>query len=417
MKRYLYFIALTVPVLFFLNYWIKPLQSGNNELADPVSGLSPRLSEFDRNILEFEKYIYSEIEKSGTVGAALVITRDNETILLKCYGVRKAGENEPVDPETRFRLASVSKTITGTLAGILDGKGILKLDEKIKDIIPGFRLKDSVNTADLSIRHILSHTSGLVPHAYDNLVEAGLPFDVLMDSLQRVNISAPPGILYGYQNLVFSLYDTLSSLKTGKDFSSLLGEYLFEPLGMQHSGSGYNGFTSGGNIAYPHRRSGTAFKPLKMNNRYYNTQPAAGISTSISDLGIFLKALTGNDTVALPAQILDTVFSPQVVTPLRRNYLRHWDPVDSRHYSLGWRIIGYKGRTIAYHGGYIQGYRAEIAVCLEEKTGIAFLSNSPGNVASKVVPEFLNRYFDMLDDPEYVEPGQQDPPITLVREY
>jgi beta-lactamase class C len=86
-----------------------------------------------------------------------------------------------------------------------------------------------------------------------------------------------------------------------------------------------------------------------------------------------------------------------IVSPLKWRYIRNWDPIDSKYYSLGWRIYLYKGRKIIYHGGYVTGYRAEIAFCPEENVGIAFLQNSPNHTAAVCVPEFFNRWFIQTD--------------------
>ena len=90
------------------------------------------------------------------------------------------------------------------------------------------------------------------------------------------------------------------------------------------------------------------------------------------------------------------ISSPQIKTPLKRNYTRYWDPIDGRYYSYGWRIFDYKGKRILYHGGYVRGYRAEIAFCPEEKTGIAFLLNSPNRLASQFIPTFFNIYLEEM---------------------
>jgi beta-lactamase class C len=71
--------------------------------------------------------------------------------------------------------------------------------------------------------------------------------------------------------------------------------------------------------------------------------------------------------------------------------------VDSKAYGIGWRIIDYKGRKIAYHGGFVKGYRAEIALCKAENFGIVYLSNSPSAIAARSVPEFINRLFEFKD--------------------
>jgi beta-lactamase class C len=95
--------------------------------------------------------------------------------------------------------------------------------------------------------------------------------------------------------------------------------------------------------------------------------------------------------------IRNIVFTPQVTTPLNRNYFKNWDHVKSKQYAIGWRKVNYKNRDVAYHGGYVQGYRAEIAVCMDENIGIAFLSNSPNTMGTKTVPEFLDLLFEKKD--------------------
>jgi beta-lactamase class C len=351
------------------------------------------LSPMDSLVLLFDKDLTQLIDSLAPVGTATVVTHNNRIIYQKCTGVKQVGGDDPVDEETMFRLASVSKTITGVLAGMLHHDQIVGLDDKVTDYLSEFKLKDTLSTATLTVRNILSHTSGLVPHAYDNLVEAKVPFSVIMDSLWRVNISDIPGRLYGYQNVMFSLYDTIAAIKTGLPFDRLLKERLFYPFGMRSASAGYAPFADNPNKAMPHIRSGKGYRPIGLNDRYYNTNPAAGINASISDMGKFLLAINTRDPHLMHPQVIDTVLSPQVVSPLRRVYLRQWNGVESKHYGLGWRIIGYNGCQVAYHGGYVRGYRAEIAVCRDQGIGIAFLSNSPGSTGSYVIPMFLDLYF------------------------
>ncbi len=61
------------------------------------------------------------------------------------------------------------------------------------DLYPGFRLKDSLSTEEMTIKHLLSHTTGLVPYAFDNLVEADIELPDIIARLNEVDISAPPG--------------------------------------------------------------------------------------------------------------------------------------------------------------------------------------------------------------------------------
>jgi len=398
-------LGLALATLFIL------LWSGAGEARIEPSPAEPTpavMSHTDSLIRHFDDLLQARVDSAGLVGGAVVITIGDSVVYRRCFGVKEAGGRDSIDSHTIFRLASVSKTMTGTLAGILASQGLVGLDERVINCLPGFRLKDPVNTNELAVWHLLSHTSGLVPHAYDNLVEAHLPMKTIIDSLKLVNIAGLPGQYYGYQNVVFSLYDTIAYKKTGEPFDQLLKEKLFVPFGMHDASAGFESFMANPDRAMPHRKRGSQYAELKVNDRYYNTLPAAGVNASISDMGQFLLALNGSRPEVFSAAIADSIFTPRIKTALKWSYLRKWDKVDSKAYGLGWRIIGYHGHSIAYHGGYVEGYRAEVAVCRDERIGIAWLSNSPGPVGSETVPLFLDLYFKGLNNPAAVSQAEPD---------
>ncbi|MCK4747845.1 MAG: beta-lactamase family protein, partial [Bacteroidales bacterium] len=306
----------------------------------------------------------------------------------------KRGESEKIDEHTLFRLASVSKGFAGALACMLELEGVFSLDDRVTVHYPGFRLKDSINTADLTLRHLLSHTSGLVPYAFDNLVEANEDLAGIIGRLHEVDISAPPGELYGYQNVLFSMLDPIARRATGVPYPVLLDEMIFRPLGLNDASAGPINQTQGSNVAFPHVRGREGYIPLDPHRGYYNVLPAAGINASISDMGQWLLALMGEMPGQFPDSVCSQLSTPVVYTPLKAKYTRNWKPFRERYYSLGWRVYQYRERTIVYHGGYIRGYRAEIGFCPEEMTGIAFLQNSPNGLASRSIPSFFDLFID-----------------------
>lgn len=349
-------------------------------------------------VKEYLDLLAALLDSANNVGAAITIVNKDQVLLLKTFGVKKAGSNDSIDSHTVFRLASVSKGFTGVLACILEKEGILSLQDKVVNFLPSFRLKDSINTYELNIEHLLNHASGLVPHAYDNLIEDGLPLHRILNHLSEVNISAPPGVLYGYQNVLFSLIDTIAYIETGMSYKKLMEKKVFKPLQMRNASVGPKIFTRrNANIAYPHGRNDSSYFLIQVNLGYYNISPAAGVNASISDLSIWLQALLGHNPDVLDSIILDKIAEPLIETPLKYRYIRYWDNIESKHYSLGWRIYQYKNRKIVYHGGFVRGYRAEIAFCPDENIGIAFLQNSPNRVASMSIPAFFNIYFNYLN--------------------
>lgn len=404
MKKLNYLIILVLIIIAVVAFKVqtqdkKPEANADIEILQ--ENIEPNYAlEIQDALIPFDSLITAEIEESGTVGAAVVITYKNQIAFLKCFGVCRIGSADSININTVFRLASVSKTVTGVLAGILSEEYIIELDDRVVEYIPDFQLQNNSSTNNLTIRNILSHTSGLVPHAYDNLIEEHVPFETVMTRLKDVDISAPPGKVYGYQNVIFSLYDTITAIKTSRKFEEILAEKVFIPFHMKNASVGFDSFKKDSNIAYPHYGSKGNFRTMKLNNRYYSTAPAAGINASISDLSNFLLTLLNDSSEVLNRNVREMVFTPQVVSPLNRRYFLHWKNVKSKQYAIGWRTVEYKNRNVAYHGGYVSGYRAEIALCFDENVGIAFLSNSPNSIGTKVVPTFLDLLFDLKDNPK-----------------
>ena len=351
-------------------------------------------------LTKFDSIFNATNDSSGAVGTAVVITYKGQVVLKKCFGVKAIGENNPIDENTIFRLASVSKTVSGVLAGILANEQLVNLDEKVSDILPGFRLKNEENTRSLLVRHLLSHSTGLEPHAFDMMVEDLVPLDQIIARLNEAEIAAPPGKVYAYQNVMFSVFAPIVQEKTKKSFQQLMQEKVFEPFGMKNASLDFESFENNPNKAFPHQQTEKSFKTLKLNNRYYETAPAAGVNASISDMGQFLLAISSDDDDLFPKAARQITFTPQIESPLKRSYYRNWGALGTKYYALGWRVIQFKGHTIAHHAGYVSGYQSEIAVCPDYETGIAVLTNSPNNMFSTNIHAYLSMLTDYLHEKE-----------------
>ena len=353
-------------------------------------------SEIDPLLGPLDSLLQQAFDSSGMVGAAVVVTYKGEIVHTKCLGVRKVGEDLPVDKHTVFRLASVSKSVTGVLASILDDESILSLDDKVVDYLPNFQLKNAQYTQALTLRNILSQSSGVVPHAYDLMVEDKVPLEKNMTYLDEAAITAPPSKMYTYQNVVYSMYEPILKVKTQQDFSQIMYDKVFQPFGMNDASLCFQKFQNNENIAYPHVRiAQKKYCSIALNDRYYNTAPAAGVNASIADMGNLLKNISGYYPQLFSEEAKTTAFTPYINSPVRRKYFKSWgQDVSDVSYGLGWRLLNYKGHKVAYHGGYVKGYKAEIALCNNDDIGIAILSNSPTSLTSKCIPSFLSSYFE-----------------------
>jgi beta-lactamase class C len=167
---------------------------------------------------------------------------------------------------------------------------------------------------------------------------------------------------------------------------------------MKNASLDFESFSQNPDKAYPHQQTGNevkpVFTPLKLNNRYYTTAPAAGVNASISDMGQFLLAISSKDDDLFSEEARKITYTPQIESILKRSYYRNWGALGTKYYALGWRIIHFKNHTIAQHSGFVQGYQSEIAVCHDSEIGIAVLTNSPNSFTSTYIPAFLSMFFD-----------------------
>ncbi len=346
-------------------------------------------------ISRFETFVLDTMQRRQLPGLAIAIVKGNQIVYLNSFGVKEVGSPDPIDIHTIFRLASVSKGFASVLTGVLVDQGVLHWDDKVVKYLPNFRLHDAKNTQNLTIRHLLNHTTGLPQHTYTDLVEANLPLSEMINRLSSVPLIAPVGKLYSYQNVVYSLIGDVVQAATGRTYENLVAELLFEPLGMVDASLGKDALLSSNNRALPHiqRNGGWITAPIR--DAYYNVPPAAGVNASIYDMAQWLRAMMGNFPQVVSEQTIREVTTPSIRSPRERWKHRWRDQVRDAYYGLGWRIYDYTGHKLVYHGGWIQGYRAEIGFMPEQKIGIAVLMNFESLVAIEFLPTFFDIYLNL----------------------
>ncbi|MBN2610535.1 MAG: beta-lactamase family protein [Bacteroidales bacterium] len=351
--------------------------------------------QFNNLAFSYDTFITQSLAQENIPGLAVVIVKDNQVVFMKPYGVKEFGTTDSVDINTVFRLGSVSKGFASVLTGILVDEKKLSWDDKVIKYLPDFSLKDTSHTNKLTIRNILSQTTGLPTHTFTDMLDYNVPFEEIKPLLVNVNPIAPPGKLYSYQNVTYSLIADIVKSATGQDYNTLVEHKIFIPLYMQHASLDYESMASDSNVAMPHVYAGNhTWKTLALNNRYYSVPPASGVNASISDMARWLLALNGNYPEFIPKESLGEIYTPQIYTPIKRKYRNSWKDLEKLYYGLGWRVFEINGNRIIYHGGYVKGYRAEIAFNYEEKTGIAVLFNSNCRLSNVCIPKFWELYFN-----------------------
>ncbi len=358
---------------------------------------NPRLGHV---IDQYAAIIEEAIAAQKVPGAAVTIVRDTAVIFSKGFGVKKYGGQDSIDAHTVFKLGSVSKGFAALLAGIHVQDGYIGWQDPVVKYVPGFKLKSDQQTQNLLVSNVLSHTTGLPMHAYTNLIEEGMEHSALINQLRDVDVIGSAGQVYAYQNVAYSLIEDVLGNATGQKFEALLSNKIFKPLHMSDASASYEDFVRNSNIAQPHMPYGKRWKSIRVSKTYYNSLAAGGVNASISDMGQWLLALLGRYPEVVSQATLEQLYQPQVITPIRNKYNRNWKKLNNLHYGLGWRIFEYGDLKVVYHGGYVNGYRSEIAIIPEQKIGICVLTNALNSFAGTSIPRFLELYEEQA---EYIQ--------------
>ncbi|WP_105190063.1 serine hydrolase domain-containing protein [Pseudoalteromonas sp. T1lg48] len=334
-----------------------------------------------------------QLKQKRVPGAALSIVHPDYPSIALGFGKTKIRRGRQVDVNTRFRLASVSKTFAGSLAAKLAEQGVIELDAPVYQYIPELRGTDYKNT--LKVSHLLSHSSGLVPNAYDNLVESRMSYPDIVEKLLKVEPVCEPGECYGYQNVMFSLVGDVIERASGKDYETWVREDIFQPLRMRHASLGYEGMIADENYAYPHVRGRKRWHTARLKKNYYKVLPAAGVNASAADMVQWLKAQLGMYPSVLPPAALQTQVQPYTLTSKERRRRVWGEHVNEAYYGLGWRIYQYDNETIYYHSGWVQGYRTDIVVIPRLNVGFSLLINAETGLINELTTQFIDQLLSL----------------------
>lgn len=270
-----------------------------------------------------------------------------------------------------------------------------KLDwqQPIVSYVPEFTLAPQHAAKKITLAHVVGHSTGLWPNSYDNLINANVTIDKVIDKFKELTPMCQPGRCYGYQNVVFSFIESALEQQTNLSYQTLLQQRIFDPLNMHTASLGYAAFQQASNRAEPHIKTKLGFKQVKVKPNYYQLAPAAGVNASITDMSKWLMANLGEKPDVISSALLDDLTTPGIKTTkeLRRRDWRQY--LDSAHYGKGWRIYQFEGKPLIYHAGWVAGYVAEIAYSPDLNLGLVVLLNGESRAIAKLSANFWREAF------------------------
>ncbi len=343
----------------------------------------------------------------GIPGIAVGVWVDGQEIYA-CHGITSIDNPLPVNQDTLYEIGSVTKTYTATALMRLVAAGRVELDAPVRRYVPDLMLADERATMEVTVLHLLNHTSGL---DWGVIVDTGAGDDVLahyVAKLAALELVASPGTRASYSQAGYNLAGRVIEQVTGLPYERAVAALLVELLGLSHS------FFASDEVMT--RRFAVGHNPgedgtlsvARLWKRWRANNPGGGLVSSVADQIRWARfhlgdGRTDNGERVLPADVLHQMQQPTV--ELRGSTL-------GNAIGIGWFLRDVDGVRTVGHGGSANGQFAELLTVPERAFAVVALSNAGPNgipFNQAVVRWALAHYLGVVDrDPEPVpyDPAQ-----------
>jgi len=350
-------------------------------------------SALPRSWIEFEEYTRALMEETHIPGAAVAVSHEGEPIYAKGFGVSDLATKKPVDPNTIFGIASVSKSFTALAIMGLQDKGLLSLDDPVIKYIPEWTISGVSDMSAIKIKHLLSHTTGVPPlRRREDLFR----FDEHLEFFANEPIVplGKPGEYLSYCNDTFLLLGAIIQRLTRKLFTRHMTVEILDKLDMNRSTYGLDDLRKFDNVTVPYVYSE---KEGRLESvpwpQLGNYEVGGGVRSSVLDLmkysQVYLNSGVYEGKTIVSAEAIQAM--QQRVHQIGRN----------TYYCYALEVTpDYEGVTLVEHGGGQPGVSSNFGFVPEEKISVAVLTNVSDAPASRIWLAAVNSYLGLPIDRE-----------------
>ena len=326
--------------------------------------------------------LISRYSQYGQFNGSALVADNGKVIYKKGFGLASMEWNIPNEPDTKFRLGSITKQFTATLILQLVEQGKIKLDGKLSDYLPDYR-KDTGSR--VTVHNLLSHTSGIpsytsLPGFFENVSRNPFKVDEFIKRYASNDLEFEPGTKFVYSNSGYFLLGAIIEKITGKPYEQVLKENIFDPLAMKNSGYDHWGaIISKRSIGYTKTPRGYETAPyLDMSIPY----AAGSLYSTVEDLYLWDQALYGDKI--LTAKSKELMFKPNL---------------DNYGYGFVMRKISLGPNKlevpVIQHNGGINGFSTTIVRLVNDKRLIVLLDNTErGQYLDKIASNIASILYD-----------------------
>lgn len=332
----------------------------------------------DREERKIDALVGEALKTFQVPGAGVAVVRNDRVIYLKGHGVRVQGGKEAVTPDTMFPIASVTKSFTAASVALMVDDGKMTWDDPVRKHLDYFRLGDPAASEQATLRDLLCHRTGLSP--WHDVIGFDSPWgrEELIRRVGRVKLDKPFRSTFQYENLMYTTAGQVVGAVTKGSWEEVVQKRLFNPLGMSEANFSTELSKNAANHATPHRKGAAGVTAVPWVN--FDAGGGAGaIKAHTRDMTKWVRFQLGDGTFEgkriLSSAQLREQHSPQMVIRGSEFYDRFFPDASAMTYGLGWHINDYRGHTLVWHGGNIDGWSTQVYLVPKSNLGIVLLAN------------------------------------------
>lgn len=292
--------------------------------------------------------LLTSIYPTGEPGAAILILKGDSVIFEKGYGLADIESQNAIDGNTFFNIASVSKQFSAVALLMLAQEGKLSLDDNLKKWFPEF---ESPLMERITLRHILSHTSG-IPDSRDRNNRDFVLYSTDIESYEYIGklkkLNFEPGTQYEYMNPTFQLMYTIIERASGIDFDTFMKTRIFDKAGMEFT-TYFEKNKDIPNMAHAYRYivENKEFEQYDYGEEsFFATKADGGIYTSVREFVKWEMALRENTLIS--EELKNNAHSPKILIK----------DIPNTSYGYGWFVENRPGFPMKiYHTGNNGGFQ------------------------------------------------------------
>jgi CubicO group peptidase (beta-lactamase class C family) len=344
--------------------------------AAPSAAPAAREAPAGPDVAELDTLCQEALKHWQVPGLSVAIVHQGRAVVVKGFGVKDVTGKAEVASDTRFPLASCTKAFTSLGLAMLVDEQKLDWDDPVRKHLPWFKLADPLADANVTIRDLLCHRTGLGRHDW---LWYHTP-DSLEDRVRKLALLEPAHSFrsrFEYQPIAFGAAGLALERAAGTSWARFMQERVFTPLDLRASTAVFP-TDHADLVASPHRKGPKGVLRIE---RYPLDipDPAGSMHASAADLARFLQLHLNSGTWKgrrlVSRESLVELHRPQMLIR-REGYAAAINP-ETRvlSYGLGWVVQDYRGQWLSMHGGVVEGFRAHLTLVPEAGLGIALLNN------------------------------------------